>query len=334
MPNWHALFNQSDDDTDDDMPIFVPDPIHQVHVVESIDYHNEIVQLILPDRDTSSLISSHAPSIRMSGCGACVDLLQPNHSTEITGTGGVVWGCAPALCTVLSGSSCYATTPSKIKTEACSNSPSITVNAEIDFSNKVILELGAGTGALGLWIATKWPTAIVLLTDLPETMALLRDNIKANQLEGRCFASELAFGDTLPSFLAQLTLKGCVLGFKGVVHAIVASDCQFSSSAEFLWQPFASTLGSADPLTQVWISLQERHGTRGERLEPFLKALRDLARRRQHSSQLEFCEPKQITGGTCHEANGCLVELFHPGLGEGSQRYDAEYPNRCLYFVL
>ncbi|KAI2513641.1 FK506 binding protein [Fragilaria crotonensis] len=170
MPNWHALFCQSDDDSSDadDLPIFVPDHIHEVHVAESADYRGEIVQLIIPDGDASSSISSHAPTVRMSGCGASVDLLQPNHSNNIEGTGGVVWGCAPAMCTVLSG------TP------------------EIDFSNQVILELGAGTGALGLWIATKWPTATVLLTDLPETLNLLQDNIKANKLS-RCFASELAF---------------------------------------------------------------------------------------------------------------------------------------------
>ena len=331
MPNWCALFNQSDDDTDDDMPIFVPEPIPQVHVVESSDYLNEIVQLIVSDEGTSSIIKSHAPSVRMTGCGACVDLLQPNHSTKITGTGGVVWGCAPALCTILSGSSSYTLTSSTITTDVSAASQSKTVKTEIDFSNKVILELGAGTGALGLWIATKWPTATVLLTDLPETMTLLRDNIKANQLEGRCFASELAFGDTVSSLLAKIKLQGCILGFKGVIHAIVASDCQFSTSAEFMWQPFASTLRSADPLTQVWISLQERHGVRGERLEPFLNALRDLAQRREHPSQSEICETHQIKGGFCNEG---LVELFHPGLGEGSESYDAEYPNRCLYLAL
>ncbi|KAI2497043.1 FK506 binding protein [Fragilaria crotonensis] len=336
MPNWHALFCQSDDDSSDadDLPIFVPDHIHEVHVAESADYRGEIVQLTIPDGDGSSSISSHAPTVRMSGCGASVDLLQPNHSNNIEGTGGVVWGCAPAMCTVLSGSSCYTSTTPTIETVAFAASHALAVSPEIDFSNQVILELGAGTGALGLWIATKWPTATVLLTDLPETLNLLQDNIKANKLESRCFASELAFGDTVPSFLAKLKLQDCVVGFKGVIHAIVASDCQFSASAEFLWQPFASTLRSADPLTRVWISLQERHGVRKERLEPFLNALRDLAGRGRHLLQPEVSESEQITGGTCDEGNCSFAELFHPGLGEGSQNYNAEYPNRCFYLAL
>lgn len=335
-PNWHTLFDQSDDDIsdDDEIPVFVPDHIHEVHVVESVDYHGEIVQLIIPGGDTASSISSHAPSVRMSGCGASVDLFQPNHSNNIMGTGGVVWGCAPALCTVLSGSAFYTSQRSTIETVALAASHTVAVNNEIDFSNMVILELGAGTGALGLWIATKWPTATVLLTDLPETLSLLQDNIKANKLESRCFASELAFGETVPSFLAKLKLQGCLLGFKGGIHAIVASDCQFSASAEFMWQPFASTLRSADPLTRVWISLQERHGVRGERLEPFLNALRDLAGKGRHLSELDVGESEQITGVACDERNSSFAELFHPGLGEGSQSYNAEYPNRCFYLAL
>lgn len=41
-----------------------------------------------------------------------------------------------------------------------------------------ILELGAGTGVVGLTFAVKYPESTVLLTDLPEAEELLRDNIK------------------------------------------------------------------------------------------------------------------------------------------------------------
>ena len=196
MPSFHSLFgNGESDDDDDDIPIFVADPIPSFHVISSLDYHDEVVKLFTtynvgeqqqPASTFTSTISSHAPSVRMSGCGASVDLLQPNHSKQIEGTGGVVWGCAPVLCTILSCSSCYTSTA--ICAAAASHSADGTSKSAppmLDFSNKVVLELGAGTGALGLWIATKWPKATVLLTDLPETMNLLRDNIKANRLESR-----------------------------------------------------------------------------------------------------------------------------------------------------
>jgi hypothetical protein len=71
----------------------------------------------------------------MSGCGASVDLFQPNHSNNIMGTGGVVWGCAPALCTVLSGSAFYTSQRSTIETVALAASHTVAVNNEIDFSN-------------------------------------------------------------------------------------------------------------------------------------------------------------------------------------------------------
>jgi Lysine methyltransferase len=303
------LFGPDESDADDDdanSPICVATPIPQVHLVESHGYHDEVVRLTASNQQ-EHLITAHLPSIHMSGCGASVELMQPNHTTNITGTGGVVWGCAPALCTVLSG-----------------RASSAHYLGAFDFSHQVVLELGAGTGALGLWIATKWPTATVILTDLPETMHLLRSNIQVNQLESRCIAAELTFGDTIPSFLATLQQKG-VLGLEGGIHAIVASDCQFSLCAEFLWQPFAATLASAKPLTQIWISLQERYGTQGERLAPFLNALGDLAQR------------KVVQPGAGARSNGeynDFVELFHPVLAKGSRYYNATHPNRCLYLSL
>lgn len=311
---WQLLFGLGDSDTDDDddgnSPICVASPIPQVNLLTSHDYLDEVVQLNAFDRQ-EHLITAHQPSIYMSGCGASVELMQPNHTSNITGTGGVVWGCAPALCTVLAG-------------RASSDNRSDNYLDAVDFSDKVVLELGAGTGALGLWIATKWPTATVLLTDLPETMHLLRTNIKVNHLEGRCVAAELTFGDTIPSFLATLQQEG-VLGLEGGIHAIVASDCQFSFCAEFLWQPFTTTLASAEPLTQIWISLQERYGTRGERLAPFLNALGDLAQRKVVSS-----ESLVQSNGEFND----FVELFHPVLAKGSRYYNAEHPNRCLYLSL
>ena len=40
--------------------------------------------------------------------------------------------------------------------------------------------MGAGTGAVGLWIAARWPTSRVTLTDLAEALPLLRANAALN----------------------------------------------------------------------------------------------------------------------------------------------------------
>lgn len=321
------LFLSADDDNEDDSPLDFETvrPIPRVHVVASLDYGTEVVQLFAAAATTAVQqlnSTTHAPSVQMSGCGASVHLLQPNNNNgavtttsdnnknegkmkAILGSGAVVWGCAPAMCTVLSGSAnCFANDH--------------TTSNVVDFSNKVILELGAGTGALGLWIASKWPTATVILTDLPDIMENLRENIAANQLSSQCTASELVFGDSVAS---------------GVDY-IVASDCQFSTSAEFMWKPFVATLASAAPDTQVFISLQERYGTSGERLEPFLNALGDLAARPRTEQCGTSAIPSSANGDMDENSSCGFVELLHPSLGHGSQYYDAEYPNRCFHLSL
>lgn len=312
--SW-CLFGEDDESDSDESGSnnFVPNPIPTV-IIDASAYGAHVVTLSA-STESGNTNTELASSVHMAGCGASVKLLQPNHSNNIEGTGGVAWGCAPALCTILAGSaSCYpnATTSDNL--------------VEIDFSDKVVLELGSGTGALGLWIATKWPSTTVILSDLSETMPNLRENIAANNLQSRCTASELAFGADLPSFL-KATKADSVFADSGVVDfpgidVIVASDCQFSTFADFVWQPFVATLASAAPRTQVWISLQERYGTSQERLEPFLNALQKIADVRRRTSAAQ-------------SSTGTFVELFHPHLLEESAPfYDAEYPHRCFYLSL
>lgn len=304
------LFGTEDSDDDESAGIVTSCPIPRVRVIASLEYGTQVVRLSADESTNINIV--HAPSVQMSGCGASVHMLQPNHSTtfdhetSILGSGGVVWGCAPALCTVLSGSArCFSS------------------DSKVDFSNKVVLELGAGTGALGLWIAAKWPTASVILTDLHENMNNLRDNIAANHLASRCVAKELVFGEEVAIAVTNQKKGDC-----SGVHVIVASDCQFSTNAEFLWKPFVATLASSAPHTQVFISLQERHGTRGERLEPFLNALRDLSRVRQEKRVLLSINYGMV-GSRC-----CFSELLHPLLEEDSQFNNSEYPTRCFYLLL
>lgn len=246
----HGLFgdDESSSSSCGEEDEFIPRPIAIILVVDDDD--TMVVTTLLSSSIENIKSTELAPSVCMAGRGVSIKLLQPNHSTTIKGTGGVVWGCAPALCTILSS------------------------EADLLFSNKVILELGSGTGALGLWIAARWPTATVILTDLEETMSNLRDNIYANNLGEQCNAKELIFGDAVTGACH----RGSFDGGGHPVDVIVASDCQFSTMASFVWQPFVATLASAAVGTQVYISLQERYGTCKERLEPFLNALQELGR--------------------------------------------------------
>ena len=77
------------------------------------------------------------------------DRSRPNSlTTSDSCTFGVIWGSAAVLCELLCR---YA-----------------------DLNKRYVLELGAGTGAVGLWVAKRWPSAKVLLTDVQEALPLLQ----------------------------------------------------------------------------------------------------------------------------------------------------------------
>ena len=67
--------------------------------------------------------------------------------------GGVVWTSAQSLVDCLADAA---------------------IDERVDFSNKRVVELGAGTGAVGLWVAARWPTSIVVITDLVEAVPLMQ----------------------------------------------------------------------------------------------------------------------------------------------------------------
>lgn len=63
---------------------------------------------------------------------------------------------------------------------------------------RTIVELGSGTGACGLLVASALPTCQVHLTDLPQLQPLLETNVKANTPENVTWGV-LEWGEKLPS---------------------------------------------------------------------------------------------------------------------------------------
>ena len=114
-----------------------------------------------------------------------------HHPDGYSGTGGRVWECAPALCTILAAS------------------------PDTEFQNRLVVELGAGTGAVGLWVAKRWPSCCVILTDIGEALPLLRHNVASNGLQDRCHVVALPFGKSIPEMLGAMLARQAPVASSG-----------------------------------------------------------------------------------------------------------------------
>ncbi|KAJ1458211.1 putative methyltransferase-domain-containing protein [Pelagophyceae sp. CCMP2097] len=226
--------------------------------------------------------SGDAAEVCVDAGGVAVRLTQLSGVDALACKGSVVWGCARALCAVLA--------------DGAARPPEDALH--VDFAGLNVVELGAGTGGLGLWIAAKWPTATVTLTDLAEALPLLRVNAKLNGFHVHggtgepCGAPravcvrEVAFGDSLQGL--------------GRVDVVVAADVLYSvRCAGPLTAQLASTLSSVEA-ADVWVALQERHGCRLSGLGAFFG-----------------------------ETRGTTVEIKHALIDAAPDR-DDDYPLRIL----
>lgn len=110
-------------------------------------------------------------------------------------------------------------------------------------SGKRILELGSGTGVVGL-TAASLGAADVILTDKPELMQLLEQNIEANDLTSNARATPLLWGEDVATACDDAVLKADI---------IIGSDLLYApESFELLLDTMLQVCESHD--TQVWLA--------------------------------------------------------------------------------
>jgi hypothetical protein len=196
----------------------------------------------------------------------------------------------------------------------------------VNLADKVVLELGSGTGCLGLWVKKQYPTATVVMTDVERSVHIIRKNIALNGYSdgaqvwiegnkyGGVYASELYFGADVSTALPPV--------LDGRLDCILVSDCLFTNmAAPHYWTELADTLGGAlarpawTQHLEVWFILQERFGSRD--ISPFLQALR--------LSFIKYGGGGGVGGGGGGGRSRRLVqeEVLHPSI------HDYGYTGKC-----
>ena len=224
-PMLGALFgaeSSSGSESDDESSGFAPPPAAPWHADADDAEPPPRSDAGDPQRDAETALVAGGTSVRLRQRGA-----------DLACKGGVCWGAARALCAL------FAANP-----------------ARADLAGRRVLELGAGTGAVGLWIALRYPTARVTLTDLPEALPLIRANAALNGVADRVRVAPLAFGDPVPSE-------------DDPFDVVVGSDLLYSVQCEVPWRQLAATLATAPRGCATWLAIQERYGCRVRDLGDF-----------------------------------------------------------------
>ena len=114
-----------------------------------------------------------------------------------------------------------------------------------------ILELGSGCGIVGLEIARLCPTSDVLLTDLPEAMAIMEYNVSKVEVSsptGKIATAILDWDDALPAMIKQTQY-----------NVVIVSDCTYNSdNIPALVKTLAAVVNKF-PAALVVVSAKVRH---------------------------------------------------------------------------
>jgi predicted RNA methylase len=114
-----------------------------------------------------------------------------------------------------------------------------------------VLELGSGCGIVGLEIARLCPTSDVLLTDLPEAMAIMEYNVsevKGSSAIGKIATAILDWDDALPAMIKQTQYD-----------LVIVSDCTYNSdNIPALVKTLAAVVNKS-PAALVVVSMKVRH---------------------------------------------------------------------------
>eukprot|EP00891_Asterochloris_glomerata_P000269 jgi/Astpho2/269/Aster-x0910 len=137
-----------------------------------------------------------------------------------------------------------------------------------EVKDKTILELGAGTGAVGL-AASLLGAQSVLLTDLPHLVPCLQANIQANSLQHCVAAAALTWGGALPDLPAP--------------DVILASDLLYSKDQIPLLFQTISQLSS--PTTVTLLAYEHREPV----VQATFDAIQDAGLRAQQAGPVHNC---------------------------------------------
>ncbi|CAG5131101.1 unnamed protein product [Candidula unifasciata] len=175
------------------------------------------------------------------------------HQSAVGDVGCVVWDAAIVLCSYFV--KCAGLKQGQLYVDS------------LDFQGKSMLDLGSGTGAVGLVTACLGARAIV--TDLPDFVPLMQYNITENKgkFTGSCSAEPLRWGDREQmSFLKQSD-------FPHGADFIVLADCvYYEESLESLVE---TILYFSSERTHVYCSFEERDmGNKPELQQKFFQMMR------------------------------------------------------------
>ncbi|KAL9098768.1 MAG: hypothetical protein Q9163_005632 [Psora crenata] len=164
-----------------------------------------------------------------------------------------------------------------------------------DKSGLRILELGSGCGIVGIWMATAFPNAQVIMTDLPEAMEILGANInQARFAVGTRLGKEiLDWEEEVPQSITA-----------GIFNLIMVSDCTYNcDSVPALVQTLASLINRS-PGALIIVSMKMRH--RSEL--GFFDLMAEVGLNKLVEASMPLSSVDRVQEGQSHEA--AVVYVF------------------------
>jgi len=114
-----------------------------------------------------------------------------------------------------------------------------------------VIELGSGCGIVGLELAHTYPTSDVLLTDLPEAMAILNHNVQSARFaseRGQIATTVLDWDNALPDEVSSKHWD-----------VIIVSDCTYNSDSIPALVKTLISLVERSPAALIVVSMKVRH---------------------------------------------------------------------------
>ncbi len=170
-----------------------------------------------------------------------------------------------------------------------------------------VIELCSGCGIVGLQLAHVCPKAQVLLTDLPEAMEVLEQNISCGTFASDSEVSKavLDWDESVPKYIAEQ-----------VFDLVVVSDCTYNAdSLPALVQTIAILLENS-PEALVVVAMKVRHAS--EAIFHTLMEKADL----HECSHWAIETPSALDASFCQDAE--MVDIYAYGISQKIAKKDAK----------